>query len=78
MGGLAMLFGRYLPMFTALAVAGALAGKHVSPAGAGTLRTDGVTFALLLTFVIVVVVLLNFAPAVLLGPGVQALSDQLY
>ena len=72
MGGLAMLFGRYAPMLAALAVAGALAGKHVSPAGAGTLRTDGVTFASLLVFVIVVVVLLSFAPALLLGPGVQA------
>jgi K+-transporting ATPase ATPase A chain len=78
MGGLAMLFGRYAPMLFALAVAGALAGKHVSPSGGGTLRTDGVTFGALLAFVIVVVVLLNFAPALLLGPGGQALSDQLY
>ena len=65
-------------MIAALAVAGTLAGKHVSPAGAGTLRTDSVTFASLLAFVIVVVVLLNFAPALLLGPGVQALSDRLF
>jgi potassium-transporting ATPase potassium-binding subunit len=78
MGGLAMLFGRYVPMIAALAVAGALAGKRVSPTGAGTLRTDGVTFGALLVFVIVVVVLLNFAPALLLGPGGQALSDRLY
>jgi K+-transporting ATPase ATPase A chain len=67
-GSLAMLFGRYLPIIAALAVAGALAPRAVAPAGAGTLRTDGVTFAVVLAFVIVVIVVLNFLPALALGP----------
>ena len=32
-----MLFARYAPILFALAVAGALAGKRVSPAGLGTM-----------------------------------------
>ena len=35
-----MVFARYAPILFALAVAGALAGKRISPAGLGTMRTD--------------------------------------
>ena len=48
LGGVAMLFARFLPLLVALAVAGALAGKRVAPAGAGTFRTDTPTFVVLL------------------------------
>lgn len=78
LGGLAMLAGRFLPMLAVLAVAGSMAGKRVSPAGLGTLRTDTATFAVVLIAVILIVALLTFVPALLLGPIVQALSDQLY
>jgi K+-transporting ATPase ATPase A chain len=78
MGGVAMLLGRYIPIIAALAVAGGLAPKRVSPFGVGTLRTDGPSFAGMLLGVILIVVLLNFAPAMLLGGGVQALSPRLY
>src|SRR6185437_3282185 len=40
LGGLAMLGARFAPILVVLAVAGALAGKRVTPAGLGTLRTD--------------------------------------
>ena len=40
LGGVSMLLGRFLPMLVALAVAGALVGKRVTPAGLGTMRTD--------------------------------------
>ena len=43
-GGFDMLFARYAPILFALAVAGALAGKRVTPAGLGTMRTDNATF----------------------------------
>jgi K+-transporting ATPase ATPase A chain len=78
LGGLAMLGGRFIPMLAVLAVAGSLAGKRVSPAGLGTLRTDTPTFAVLLIAVVLIVALLTFVPALLLGPVVQGLSDQLY
>ncbi len=78
MGGLAMLGARFVPLLAALAVAGSLATKRVSPAGPGTFRTDTPTFVLLLIFVIVIVAALTFFPALLLGPVVQALTDQLF
>jgi K+-transporting ATPase ATPase A chain len=78
MGGLAMLFGRYLPMVAALAVAGALAAKKASPPGPGTMRTDTPTFVVLLIAAVLLVALLTFVPALLLGPITQGLTDQLF
>jgi len=77
-GGVTMLFARFVPMLAALAVAGSLATKRVAPIGAGTFRTDTPTFVLLLIFVIVIVAALTFFPALLLGPVVQALTGQLF
>jgi potassium-transporting ATPase potassium-binding subunit len=78
LGGLAMLGGRFIPMLAVLAVAGSLAGKRVAPTGLGTLRTDTPTFGVVLIAVVLIVALLTFVPALLLGPVVQGLSDQLY
>jgi K+-transporting ATPase ATPase A chain len=78
LGGLTMLFARYAPILFALAVAGSLAGKRVSPAGLGTMRTDNPTFVVLLIGVIVLVGALTFFPALLLGPIVQGLTGHLY
>jgi potassium-transporting ATPase potassium-binding subunit len=78
LGGFTMMFARYAPILFALAVAGALAGKRVSPAGLGTMRTDNPTFAVLLIGVVVLVGALTFFPALLLGPIVQGLTPHLY
>jgi K+-transporting ATPase ATPase A chain len=78
LGGFTMLFARYAPILFALAVAGALVGKRVSPAGLGTMRTDNPTFVVLLIGVIVLVGALTFFPALLLGPIVQGLTGHLY
>jgi K+-transporting ATPase ATPase A chain len=78
LGGGTMMFARFAPILFALAVAGALAGKRVSPAGLGTMRTDNVTFVILLIGVIVLVGALTFFPALLLGPIVQGLTTHLY
>ena len=78
MGGLAMLVGRFLPMLAALAVAGTLVRKRVAPLGPGTMRTDTPIFVVLLVGVILLVALLTFVPALLLGPVVQGLSPQLF
>ena len=43
---------RFLPILLVLAVAGSLAGKKVSPAGPGTMRTDTPTFVFLLVGVV--------------------------
>ncbi|MGH2967503.1 MAG: potassium-transporting ATPase subunit KdpA [Solirubrobacteraceae bacterium] len=78
LGGLAMLGGRFVPMLIVLAVAGSLAGKRISPAGPGTMRTDTPTFVFVLVSVVLIVALLTFVPALLLGPVVQGLTDQLF
>jgi len=78
LGGFDMLFARYAPILFALAIAGALAGKRVTPAGLGTMRTDNPTFVVLLIGVIVIVGALTFFPALLLGPIVQGLTGHLY
>ena len=78
LGGFTMMFARYAPILFALAVAGALAGKRVSPGGLGTMRTDNPTFVILLIGVIILVGALTFFPALLLGPIVQGLTGHLY
>lgn len=73
LGGVAMLFGRFVPIIAALAVAGSLSTKRVAPFSAGTLRTTTPTFVATLIFVILLVGLLTFLPALVLGPvAVQA------
>jgi K+-transporting ATPase ATPase A chain len=78
LGGLTMLAGRFIPLLAVLALAGALAGKRVTPAGLGTFRTDSPTFVVVLVAVILIVALLTFVPALLLGPVVQAGTDRLF
>jgi K+-transporting ATPase ATPase A chain len=69
--GLAMLFGRFLFMIPALAIAGSLAGKKVIPTSAGTLPTHGALFVGLLVATVIVVGALTFFPALSLGPIVE-------
>jgi K+-transporting ATPase ATPase A chain len=78
LGGLTMVFARFAPIIFVLAIAGALAGKKVAPAGLGTMRTDTPTFVVLLIGVIVLVGALTFFPAILLGPIVQSLTTNLF
>ncbi len=66
--GIAMWTGRYIFYIPILALAGALAGKKVVPAGPGTFRTDTPLFVGLLIGVIVIVGALTFFPALALGP----------
>jgi potassium-transporting ATPase potassium-binding subunit len=69
--GLAMLFGRFLFMIPALAIAGSLAGKKVIPTSAGTLPTHGPLFVGLLVATVIVIGALTFFPALALGPIVE-------
>jgi K+-transporting ATPase ATPase A chain len=73
LGAIAMLLGRFVPMFAALALGGALAKKKIVPASAGTFRTDGATFVVLLVGVIALTAGLMIFPALTLGPIVEGL-----
>ena len=67
--GLIMLGGRFLVMIPALALAGSLAARPTNElATAGTFRTDNALFVGLLIGVILLVGVLTFLPADLLGP----------
>ncbi len=77
-GSAAMLAGRFLPILAVLAVAGALAGRRVAPPGPGTMRTDTPTFVVLLVGTVLLVALLTFVPALLLGPVVQGLTERTF
>jgi len=78
LGGVVLVGARFAPILFVLAVAGALAGKKVSPAGLGTMRTDNPTFVLLLIGVVILVGALTFFPAILLGPVSNGLSARLF
>ena len=71
--GLAMLFGRFLPMVFVLALAGSLARQQPVPVTAGTLPTHRPQFVGLLTGVILIVVGLTYFPALALGPLAEGL-----
>ncbi|GAA4586199.1 potassium-transporting ATPase subunit KdpA [Planotetraspora phitsanulokensis] len=64
----AMFIGRYLPMAFVLALAGRLVRRQPQAVTAGTLRTQGVSFVVLATGTALIVALLNFLPALSLGP----------
>jgi K+-transporting ATPase ATPase A chain len=70
-GGLAMLLGRFAYVVPVLAMAGSLAEKKKVPASAGTFPTDGPLFVGLLVGVIVILYLLQYFPALSLGPVVE-------
>jgi K+-transporting ATPase ATPase A chain len=71
--GVAMLFGRYLPIVFVLGLAGALARQRPVPASEGTLPTHRPLFIGMLTAVTVVVVSLTYFPALALGPLAEGL-----
>jgi potassium-transporting ATPase potassium-binding subunit len=73
LGSVAMYLGRFVPMLAALALGGSLAQKKIVPASAGTFRTDGPTFIVLLVGVIALTAGLMIFPALTLGPIVEGL-----
>jgi K+-transporting ATPase ATPase A chain len=72
--GLVMLLARYIPIIAPLALAASLAAKPASPEGAGSLPADSATFGLALWSVVIVLGLLMFMPAAVLGPIAEFLS----
>jgi K+-transporting ATPase ATPase A chain len=71
--GLLMWFGRFGVIVPVLAIAGALASKKRLPVTAGTLPTHGPLFVVLLIGTVLLVGLLNYVPALALGPMVEHL-----
>jgi K+-transporting ATPase ATPase A chain len=74
--GVALWIGRFGVIFPALAIAGGMATKKVTPPSPGTFPTDGPLFAGLLLAVVLIVGALTFFPALSLGPIVEHLLMQ--
>lgn len=71
--GVVMLLGRISIIVPAIALAGVLANKRITPETIGTFGTDSWLFAFLLLAVILIVGALSFFPALALGPIVEHL-----
>lgn len=66
--GLAMVFGRFLPIVLVVALAGSLAKQGTTPESAGTLPTHRPQFVGMVAGVTVILVALTFLPMLALGP----------
>ncbi|MBX9921822.1 MAG: potassium-transporting ATPase subunit KdpA [Mycolicibacterium frederiksbergense] len=66
--GLAMVFGRFLPIILALALAGSFAAQARTPDSVGTLPTHRPQFVGLVVGVTMILVALTFLPMLALGP----------
>ncbi len=71
--GVVMWLGRFGVIVPVLAIAGALASKKRLPVTAGTMPTHGPLFVFLLIATVLLVGLLNYVPALALGPVVEHL-----
>lgn len=69
-----LALGRYPALIIPLAVAGLLARKRVAPESSGTLHVETPTFALTLVAVIVILTVLQFMPALVMGPIAEHLT----
>jgi len=65
---LVLALGRFPALIVPLAIAGLLARKRVAPESRGTLHVETPTFALTLMAVVVILTVLQFTPALVLGP----------
>jgi len=70
----AMLFGRFIPLLGGLYIAGLMRVQIYTPASAGTLKTDSLSFGVLLFFVIIVLQSLSMFSSFVLGPITEHLK----
>jgi len=71
---LVLALGRYPALIVPLLVAARMAGKRQAPESSGSLRIETPTFALTLVAVVLVLTVLQFMPALVLGPIAEHLS----
>ena len=72
--GLVMFLGRYLPIVLQLAIAGSLMKKGFVNESAGALRTDTMSFSVILVFVVYIFAAMTFFPVLALGPIAEHLT----
>ena len=72
--GLVMFLGRYLPIVLQLAIAGSLMKKRFVNESAGALRTDTMSFSVILVFIVYIFAAMTFFPVLALGPIAEHLT----
>jgi potassium-transporting ATPase potassium-binding subunit len=70
---LAMMAGRFALAIPALLFAALFARQRITPSSSGTLPTHSLTFAVLLTACLIIMVALSYLPALALGPILERL-----
>ncbi len=71
--GIIMLLGRFFVIIPALAIAGSIAAKNITPLSAGTLPTHTPLFIAMLVGVVLLLGVLTFVPVLALGPVAEHL-----
>ena len=72
--GIVMFLARYLPIIIQLGIAGSLMNKIDINESTGTLKTNTLTFAIILVIVVYIFAALTFLPAIALGPIAEMLT----
>lgn len=72
--GIVMFLGRYLAIIIQLAIAGSLLKKMDINESVGTLKTNTITFAIVLVIVVYIFAALTFLPSLALGPIAEGLT----
>ncbi len=73
-GSIGMLFGRLITVIPAIALAGSLAKKKISPPSVATIDIASPVFIVMLIVIILIVGALTFFPALLLGPVLESMK----
>lgn len=72
--GIVMFLARYLPIIIQLGIAGSLMNKIDINESTGTLKTNTLTFSIILVIVVYIFAALTFLPAIALGPVAELLT----
>lgn len=72
--GIVMFLARYMPIIIQLGIAGSLMNKIDMNESSGTLKTNTMTFSIILVIVVYIFAALTFLPALALGPVAELLT----
>ena len=72
--GIVMFLARYMPIIIQLGIAGSLMNKRDINESSGTLKTNTITFSIILVIIVYIFAALTFLPALALGPIAESLT----
>ena len=72
--GIVMFLARYMPIIIQLGIAGSLMNKRDINESSGTLKTNTITFPIILVIIVYIFAALTFLPALALGPIAESLT----